>query len=169
MSSLFHFGRPTQVERTTQPLPHKLSSASTQHSLDSSVAAPYPHSTQPQYIQVPNAEELRQQAAEAVRRLDMASCRVLVNAAGALLTGEDGNRYVPAAPDDAQIAAWLAEPHIGLLNSEWAGYVLCYRLSPVGRLVVRAFLTDYLLQRTAETGSAPAIQQPAGNGYGYGH
>ena len=166
MSSLFHFGRPPQAERTTQPLPQMPASASTQHSLGSSVAAPNPYSRQWQHM--PSAEDQHQRAAAAVRRLDMASCRVLVNAASALLTGEDGERYVPTAPDDAQIAAWLAETHVGLLIGEWAGYVRCYRLSLVGRLVVRAFLTDYLLQRTAETRPTPAVHQPVGNGYGYG-
>lgn len=162
MSSLFHFGRPAQAAPTP---------TASQQSLGSAVASPSHYASQPmqrEHLPLPNVEDLRQRAVEAVRQLDMASCRVLVNAASALLTGEDGERYVPAAPDDAQIVAWLAEPHVGLLIGEWAGYVRCYRLSPAGRLVVRAFLTDYLLQRTAETGSAAAVHQQAGKGYGYG-
>lgn len=93
-----------------------------------------------------SALDLGQRATEIAYRLDVAGCRVLAEAAIPVLLGTN-EPYIPASAEDAHIAAWLAASPLTLLVAEWAGYASCYRLTPLGQAVVRAFLTDYVLGR----------------------
>jgi hypothetical protein len=90
------------------------------------------------------ASDPRQRATDMARRLDMTGRRVLIAAAQPVLLNAP-EPYLPASPEDAHIAHWLAQTPLGLLVSEWAGYAMVYRLTYLGRLVVSAFMTDYLL------------------------
>jgi len=56
-----------------------------------------------------------------------------------------GSPYAPASAEEAHVAATLAHPMVGLLWPETAGYVRAYRPTPLGRLVLYA----YLLERVA--------------------
>jgi hypothetical protein len=108
--------------------------------------------TRPTPSHVGPTEDLSLRAAALMRRLDGAGRRVLVEAARPLLLNAP-EPYLPASPEDAHIAHWLAQAPLGLLVSEWAGYALVYRLTALGRLVVLGFLTDYLFQVAIGSGT----------------
>jgi hypothetical protein len=97
---------------------------------------------------------------EIARRLDAASCRVLVNAVRPAINGAAAP-YVPLATDDIRAAQWLTQPELALLMADWAGYAVCYHPTPLGRAVVHALLTDAVLQRLYGTQGAWAAA-PAG-------
>jgi len=56
-----------------------------------------------------------------------------------------GSPYTPASPEEEQVAATLAHPSFSLLWPEALGYLRAYRPTPLGRLVLYA----YLLERVA--------------------
>ncbi len=56
-----------------------------------------------------------------------------------------GSPYTPTSPEEEQVAATLAHPSFGLLWPEALGYLRVYRPTPLGRLVLYA----YLLERVA--------------------
>ncbi len=56
-----------------------------------------------------------------------------------------GSPYAPTSAEEEHVAATLAHPSFGLLWPETAGYVRAYRPTPLGRLVLYA----YLLERVA--------------------
>jgi len=100
--------------------------------------------TQPYLLSPGMAADPRQRATAIVRRLDLAGRRVLVAAAQPVVLNAP-EPYLPASPEDAHIAHWLSQAPLGLLVSEWASHAIVYRLTNLGRLVLSAFLTEYLL------------------------
>jgi len=53
-----------------------------------------------------------------------------------------GSPYTPASPEEEHVAATLAHPAFGLLLPGAAGHARAYRPTPLGRLVLQAYLLD---------------------------
>lgn len=110
---------------------------------------PIPASLPAQPVRLPSlgsSVELQRWGREVARRLPMSCCRVLADVATTTLHGDAP--FVPPSAEDMRATEQLSQASgAPLLQSESAGYVLAYRLTPYGAAVVAAFLGDYLMGR----------------------